>query len=422
MALLRSAQLGELISRLDDTGNHLVSANMPRPHEVELRFWPRLGQEPRDVRRSADVESAVDERRRNAGEEFGVLQQLPVVEPRGVAEIVSHDAGERHSERGIGIPRVRGPALLERDDRVLPVAPVTGRLLTDFRIGEDLRARQDILKKFGFTQNDVQLVETWFFADPAVANPEKLSGMLKELGVFSARSSALEGIASSLKALFNPVLLYLFVSAAILAIARPSRRVLGAWLLFMAGIVALGFLGRPAVFRVYIPALTMLLIAPYLAGEGPLRHGRICLAVLLVAAILNAGTVFSESRSFRLSDEQVRGHMPKMPKDPLVVWGGGFPFEAMYPVLNPPVEAMAYKIYGFGVSTLAPFSVARHESLAGRGFVARLTSDEGVPMIANEMLFGYLSIYCKEHHQAVLEELKKETFGQYSMSWRRCKK
>ena len=102
---------------------------------MQFGAWPRLVKQPGHVRRSLDVEAAVNHHAGDAGQAVGVAQQLPVFQPRRVREVVRAQPGERHPEAGIGIPLARGPALLQGDDRVLPVTPVLRRAAPDGWIG-----------------------------------------------------------------------------------------------------------------------------------------------------------------------------------------------------------------------------------------------------------------------------------------------
>ena len=53
---------------------------------------------------------------------------------------------------------------------------------TDFGANEELKQHPDILKRHGFSINDVALVSTWFFVDARIAGPNLLRSMLSGLG------------------------------------------------------------------------------------------------------------------------------------------------------------------------------------------------------------------------------------------------
>ncbi|MGH8555984.1 MAG: hypothetical protein ACRESZ_00710, partial [Methylococcales bacterium] len=49
------------------------------------------------------------------------------------------------------------------------VTPILGRF-TDFGAGELLKQRPDILERYGYSSNDLDLITAWFFIDPNIAN------------------------------------------------------------------------------------------------------------------------------------------------------------------------------------------------------------------------------------------------------------
>src|SRR5919109_121709 len=64
-----------------------------------------------------------------AGHPVRLLQQLAIGQPGLMVEVVADDAGEGDAEGRVGVARVGRPARLERDQRVLPGAPVARGLL-----------------------------------------------------------------------------------------------------------------------------------------------------------------------------------------------------------------------------------------------------------------------------------------------------
>src|SRR6476659_8466012 len=71
--------------------------------DLEACARPGPGQLPREHGRSAEVESSMDEDGRDVGERSGVVEQLPLVEPGVVAEVVGTDAGEGHALARVGL-------------------------------------------------------------------------------------------------------------------------------------------------------------------------------------------------------------------------------------------------------------------------------------------------------------------------------
>ena len=293
---------------------------------------------------------------------------------------------------------------------------------TDFGVGEHLKDRQDILDLYGFSANDIDLIKTWFFVDPKIADPKTLRNILVESALQPTHKYSTTKGWIGIQNLWHPALLPLLLVALLLAILRPSWRLTFSWGLCIIAVWFMGVLGRPGIIRVYIPLVTLLTIAPFLLAQHPTFKWRKWLGMiaLFLAAIFNASHVFSESKNFEINSRNLREKLVSFPAGPVVIWGGAFPFESVYPVFNTSRSAMSYKFYPFGVFTLAPFSVAFAEEKAGRGFTESLIKDSGVSIIADTARFENLDIYCQEHFQGQLIELSNTQYGTVIVSRRRC--
>ncbi|WP_162591217.1 hypothetical protein [Variovorax sp. PBL-E5] len=279
--------------------------------------------------------------------------------------------------------------------------------LTDFHAGDSLREHPEIAARHGYSLNDVELVEQWFFVDPKIADPARLKALLADASERPAHDRF--HVDASMQALGHGALRMLVLVAVLGTVLWPSRRMLLAWAVFLAAIVAIGFFGRPGIIRVYLPAVGLLALAPMLRGvrlQGV--RGRVFSTALALATVANAVQVLDESRATRTADAAARSQIAGFPTDPVVIWGVGFPFEAVYRVFGASQEAMHYQLYGLGVSTLAPFSVASAEERRGRGMVARLLSTEGVPLLATDKSLRLLGDYCREHHRSELQRVDRE--------------
>lgn len=296
---------------------------------------------------------------------------------------------------------------------------------TDFGAGHLIKQHPEILSRHNYSANDIDLVASWFFVDPKIANPDALNAMLNDLGPIPAHSGSLTNGWAGIKILAHPVLLPCFFVALILTALRPSRWLLLSWGLFFLAFFTIGILGRPAVLRIYVPVISLLLIAPLLDHGWrftvrDISRQSLMLPTLLVATIFNTANAFSESKATQVRTQQVRLDMRDFPHEPTVVWGAVFPFEAVYPVLRQPEGPMKYQLYGLGVFTLAPFSTANSEENIGRGMVRRLLSTQGVPVLAGQEHIAALNNYCSEHYSGLLRELAKEEHGQLNVRWLAC--
>lgn len=297
--------------------------------------------------------------------------------------------------------------------------------LTDFGADGHLKRRKDIIDRHGYSPNDIDLVAKWFFVDPNVANHKALKSMLDELGPLPTHGHGFVNALAGVSSFWHPTLLPQVLVAILLAMLRPSWKIITVWGLSIAAVFVLGFLGRPGVIRIYVPLVSLLIIAPLLA-DGPAPHSKVICRrrlgalVIFVAALFNTRSVFSESKTAQAASQSIRHGLYGFPSFPVVIWGGVFPFEAAYPVLAQEKSAMSYRLYSLGVFTLAPFSVATAEYRAGHGMTDLLLGESGIPIVANEQRFGYLAAYCKEHFRGDLKELKVKQYGKVNVSWRRC--
>jgi hypothetical protein len=291
---------------------------------------------------------------------------------------------------------------------------------TDFGAGKHLKQRSDILDRHGYSANDVDLIGSWFFVDPEIANPESLRAMVAELGPLPHQRNALTKGWIAVQTLWHPKLLLLVLVALLLFSIRPRWQLAASWALCIAAVVVLGLLGRPGILRVYVPLVSLLLVAPLLVGQVSIWRNRLGTSALILAAVLNTFYVMSASKASQVTADYIRKGLVNFPNDPVVTWGGVFPFEAVYPVLGTSSSAMSYRFYALGVFTLAPFSVAFAEQQVGRGMTDLLVQKTGILVIANEQRFGYLETYCKERLHGQIKELSAQQHGAIVVSRRRC--
>ena len=271
-------------------------------------------------------------------------------------------------------------------------------LYTDYGVVEHLKQRPDILAKHHYSLNDVGLIENWFFVDPQIANPKLLNAMLEELGPLPDPVGIISKGWKGVSELFNPVLLSLSLPALILlAVAPPStRRSIGfAWLLFLGALFAMGIMGRPGVLRVYVPLLSLLLVAPIALAEWKSNTRYWIVVLTLFVAFCAASSKYLLIPPKQVI-QQAKNDARRLP-NPIVNWAYGFPYEVVFPVFSNDRNLRKIKIYGLDSFTLAPFSVATAEQKAGRGMIQRLRTSEGLPIIAYDEDIDSLRIYCGEH-------------------------
>jgi hypothetical protein len=271
----------------------------------------------------------------------------------------------------------------------------------------------------GYSENDVNLVKNWFFVDPKIANPEALNAMVRELGPLplQARSAAtgLEGLQS----LLIPELLPLLACAAILLLLKPTWRTALILLSGALAVFAMGAMGRPGVSRVYFPMVSLLLMASLLPLKALSRRWLVP-GLLLATSVANAYPVVMQARASSNAIRQARLDVAKLPRESIVIWGEGFPFEAAFPLFEGTGIARAPRLYGLGVFTLAPLSVATLDERSGNGFITRLNGSKGIEVIASSQRVDLLRTYCMEHWGRRLIESEAHQFPSFAIRRVRC--
>lgn len=295
---------------------------------------------------------------------------------------------------------------------------------TDYSASIRLRERPDIRERHGYSQNDIDLISSWFFVDRNIANPSKLQAMLDELGGMPVGSKSLENAWLGIRAIFSPALLPSIIAALLLLILRTSWPLTGCWVLFIGSMAVIGYMGRPGVLRIYQPLAALLLIAPFLwkSRERSFAEFRKWFQVGLfaVGATVSVYLVSAESKEDQTKSASDADKFINLPQGPFVVWGDAFPYQVLYPVLKVNQKVKSLKHYGLGTSTWAPFTVAYSEALAGRDLITLLLSDSGADILQVGQL-ERLKLYCLEHHGGSLVYRLKdqavvlpESFGNYT--------
>ncbi|MGE0053274.1 MAG: hypothetical protein AB7S74_03600 [Hyphomicrobium sp.] len=263
---------------------------------------------------------------------------------------------------------------------------------TDYGVGNLLKARPDILARYGYSATDIDLVTGFFFLDPRLADPSSLKSMVADLGSHTNFGS-LANVTAALKALFKPALLPFSGAAFLLALLFRNSRHLLAVLLFIAGIVGMGILGRPGVVRIYYAPLVLLTIVPII-GLSRIAPERMVARITLGLALLgNVYWVTSKSRTMERQMKQIKQSIPYLQKTPIIAWGGAFPYNLVYPVLSEPPQI---RIRSLGSFSLAPYSRLVTEEAASATTLAQIKSGAVVHFSATPDAMKAFAIYCQE--------------------------
>lgn len=296
---------------------------------------------------------------------------------------------------------------------------------TDFGAADSLLKRPDILARHGYTENDIRLIESWFFVDPSLAKPERLRALIRDLGPLPASKTAPENAWRAVALLWDRSLLPVLLVAILLALCKPSRRLFACWGLCGIAIVIMGIIGRPAILRVYIPLVSMLVVAPVFvqrAKRASFQLSRRVLMLMACLAIANSYCLISDFEQIKRNSEDVTDDLSRLPVHSVVVWGATLPYELAYPVFHIPRALTELKWYGLGVGTLAPVSTAYSDERAGHGLLTMLSEKAGVPLIAEAGHIAYLGAYCTEHLRGRLVTLSALHFKLFNFGRYRCER
>jgi hypothetical protein len=273
---------------------------------------------------------------------------------------------------------------------------------TDFRAMDLVLKRPGLLQRYGLSENDIRLVGNWFFVDPRLSDPKLLRALLSEISVQGTLKEAFAFGLSAISLAVGPTLLPLTLAGIFLLLVFINPRLLLAWVACLAAIFAVGAAGRSDVVRVYVPLFTLLIViscARCLFQSHWRYFAVIC--TLFVGALVNAFQLREEAAASDRIFLRARAER-FVSTESTLIWGGSFPFEYVFPVFTRQENVQDTRIYGLGVFTLAPFSVASEDERTTRGLLARLQSEAGVPLIATNYYESLLSTYCIEHYGAHL--------------------
>ncbi len=291
---------------------------------------------------------------------------------------------------------------------------------TDYQAGLHLGWRSDIYKPYGYSFNDIELIENWFFPDPNLSDPEKLQAMLDELGMSPWLENAPYSFWIGLRALGHEKIRVIVIVALLLTALGARRQGLASLGLIIIAIFLMSLLGRPGVTRVYAPLMSLLIVIPFFTTQFSSRHKKLVTAILLIAVTVNCFYAFSSLKKLHANNDHAQILSTSLPDETFVLWGGAFPLPIVYKVLNVPSPAKSHRFYPLGVFTLAPFSVSFEEEKNGPSLVDRLKKESGIPIFADPKKLRLLGRFCMEHLHGELKEVSAQEFGKYKLSRFRC--
>lgn len=297
----------------------------------------------------------------------------------------------------------------------------TRALFTDFGAGEHLKQHLEIITRHHYSKNDINLIERWFFVDPRITNIKSLNDMLSELKPLPLQGNFQLGL-MAIKMLGSPILMPLLLPALLLFLLAPRRSIALSWVLLLVATFTMGVMGRPGIIRVYIPMLSLLVVAP-LKFES-IRDGKQAQITLVffIACIANTFLLMPEVIQRDKIVQEVRPYVQSLPRRSTVVWGATLPYPFIFPVLTKEQDSAFgnLRVAALGVFTLAPFSVAVTEAKTGNGIIKQLLSPSGIQFVASQGQITLLRNYCYEHFNGRLETMSVYKTPFFIASQERC--
>ncbi len=297
------------------------------------------------------------------------------------------------------------------------------KAFADYGALSHFAAHPELAQRHGFSLNDLALFTRFFYVDPAIADPERLGALLGELDPVKVAQSNLPTGIRAIRALAQPSIVALTAAAIVLGVVlKPGRRLIAAWILFLAAIFTIGLLGRAGQIRVYYPLVALLLLTPVFLGEP--KRVRLAIAGVAIAAALPwaLSSVAGANREWTTRHEVVSADLSKLsPGELYVDWGGQFPYEAAHPVLLRDDWIRRIRLYTLASSSVAPFSLAQWSDREPPGLLEQLFAGPALALIADESRLALLREYCREHHGRQLAIERVQRLETFSVSYVTCR-
>jgi hypothetical protein len=131
---------------------------------------------------------------------------------------------------------------------------------TDFGLATQLKRSPEIIQARGYSNNDLDLITSFFFSDPSITRPENLREMQTALGTLPFVAANVPLVLAAVESFFSVTILPITALACVLFAFRPSRKGAAAFLLVISCASLLGLIGRGGLDRVLAPLVTMLAI------------------------------------------------------------------------------------------------------------------------------------------------------------------
>jgi hypothetical protein len=268
----------------------------------------------------------------------------------------------------------------------------------------------------GLSDNDLDLVSEWFFADSELMfGVQSVEMQLNKTEITQALQLNQDDLRRGGKSLMRPLIegpaLWLTLLMFGMLVLFPSWRMATAVAISAGVLFYFGYIGRVVPLRVYYPVLVLLLYFALVIGldmtAGKLRHSIVALAVITLGSYGVYNILSMQSEADRLG-RVLKADFAGLSGGPLVTWVHRFQYQFVYSPLEREAHKKDVDFYAFGSTIYAPTSKAyKYESEPGGGFIDRFLSPAGIDFVGiygNEVKGrnASMEIYCAERHGGTL--------------------
>lgn len=268
----------------------------------------------------------------------------------------------------------------------------------DYHAGAYFIQRPEILKNYGYSENDISLLSNFIFADPLIADPSRLKQLLTHFKVTTRLHDNIPLAIETLKSINHPTLqLLIIISIFGTLLSRKKIKILISWSIFMAIIVFIALLGRPSVLRVYYPIISFLALVPFIFIDfKEFKYKQVISLVLIFLGIfvIRNNKNLNDQRA-HIANMAVKEARQSLNQDLYYVFGASLPYEYIFLPLKPP--HINTKFYAFGTAYYMPSRISHHYAFGSKSFSNLLKSGKILNVIAIPGHLNLIKNYCSEH-------------------------
>lgn len=290
---------------------------------------------------------------------------------------------------------------------------------TDHKLIKHLIDKQEILKQYSYSINDLRLISDWFFCDPLIFDVNKLKLLTESVEFGNFLHTNFSKKFSPFNAFLSEKYVHLMVIIIIYLIAKQNLRLLMLCILVIFANYLMTLMGRGGLSRVLTPLLSIAVIFSVLSSNqinnikilkfckfNSIKNFKILFfSIVLIVNInlINKDAILSESKI-----KEINATFSQIPNEIIYAWGASLPIEYIYPVFESKNLKENMKIYGLGVFTLAPNTLSLFQENNNNGFIKNIRADEGLIIFTHQNRINKLEIWCSERFKGSLVAKKIE--------------